>query len=217
MKRTLVEWIPYESLDSPAGPLPPAPLLQVVLLAGGSTLTAPGLVDSGSETSCLPPHIAKRLELQIEGEARPVEVLGAIVHVRSAFCDVKVPTAFGLLAFRNVEFAVPVEDRGTDVVVLGQRPLFQELEIRFQGWRRRFGLQARGPSAASASEPPVRGPPRVAAVGRARRALPTATGPPSRAPRPPHTPFPEGSTKRSIVRMEMDKRVSPHAPRTAEC
>ena len=143
MKPTGIEWIAYESLVVGGEALPPAPLLNVVLSSGERRVTHLGIIDSGSDVSCLPPALADELGLPLDGPSREVRVLGGIAAVRSAYCDLRIATSFGLLNFRGVEFAVPLAGERTGLVVLGQKPLFNEVEVRFQGWLRRFGLQRR--------------------------------------------------------------------------
>ena len=143
MKPTAVEWIAYESVVARGVATPLAPLMSVVLESAGRKRGALGVVDSGSEISCLPPHLAAALRLELQGPPREVRVLGGVATVRSAFCDLRVPVAHGVLTFRAVEFAVPASGEGDGLVILGQDPLFREIEIRFQGWLQRFGLQRR--------------------------------------------------------------------------
>lgn len=143
MKPTAIEWIAYESGVTRGVSAPLAPLLNVVLESAGRKRAALGVVDSGSETSCMPPHLAQALRLELEGPPRELRVLGGMATVRSAFCDLRVPLAHRVLTFRGVEFAVSTSAEGDGLVILGHTPLFNEVEIRFQGWLRRFGIQRR--------------------------------------------------------------------------
>jgi hypothetical protein len=143
VKPTAIDWFRYESLAFGERTLRPAPLLQVVFEFDGRVQVAYGLVDSGSEISCLPSAIARALGCPLSVESEDVLVFGAVVSARKAVVDVRVATAAGVLSFRDVEFTVPVSEEGVHFAVLGRNPLFREVEVRFQEWLQRFGLQRR--------------------------------------------------------------------------
>ena len=97
------------------------------------------------------------------------------MKARTAVVDMRISTSAGALVFRGIECSVPVSDEGVEFAVLGRYPLFGEVEVRFQDWLGRFGLQRRraflqGPSLGPALPP--------------RRALPTARRLPAPARRP---------------------------------
>ncbi len=143
MKPTAIEWIAYQSATIRGLSAPLAPLVAVVLESAGRKRAALGVVDSGSEISRLAPRLAAALRLELEGPPRELRVLGGTATVRSAFCDLRIPLSRGALTFRGVEFAVSTSGEGDGLVILGHAPLFNEVEIRFQGWLRRFGIQRR--------------------------------------------------------------------------
>ena len=114
-----------------------------------------------------------------------VQVVGTTIAVRTAVVDLRISTASGVLFFPGIECAVPVAEDGVDVAILGRFPLFGEVEIRFQDWLGRFGLQRRrrfvqGP--ASGAAPRSEGRPRLTAS----RPFPSAR--PKPRPRPPPPP-----------------------------
>ena len=172
MRQALIDWRAYESLESRASALPAAPLLSLVLRHYRRSIVAFGLVDSGSDQSCLPLRYAHRLGVELEGDIRPVEVLGTVVEVRTAYCELRIPTALGVMEFHSVEFSVPESEEGSDVVILGQSPLFREVEIRFQAWANRFGIAKRPPGPAMHNVGTTVGRRSRTAHGRARRARP---------------------------------------------
>jgi hypothetical protein len=143
VKPTSVEWFRYESAESRPGGPDPEPYLRVVFGNAGRIQPALGLVDSGSITTCIPPSIAKALGCPLSAETTLFEVFGSIVEARIAVVDLRVPISEGLLEFRGVECAVPLTDEGLETAILGRVPLFREVEVRFQEWLNRFGIQRR--------------------------------------------------------------------------
>lgn len=170
MKPTTIEWFRYDSFSYGEGLTRPAPILQVVVESAGRVRRVHGLVDSGSEISCLPSAIARALGYQLSEDTEDVLVFGATVKARKAIVNMRIATSAGVPSFPGAECSVPDTEVGVNFAVLGREPLFGEVEVRFQDWLQRFGLQRRRAFLQRDANP--RGPAPRATLATARRRSP---------------------------------------------
>lgn len=136
-------WIPLGQLTDGDDTSPPLPLLRLVLQAGKRRVQAFGLVDSGSSASYLSPQLAETLGLVPRARRRSSATMAGPMRVGTVHADLSVRTSGGELLFPRVEFLVARRRQKTPLVVLGHEPLFNDVEIRFQNLRGRFGIVRR--------------------------------------------------------------------------
>jgi hypothetical protein len=133
-------WVPLGRLTDGDDASPPLPLLRLMLQAGARRVQAFGLVDSGSSASYLSPQLAETLGIVPRARRHPSTTMAGPMRVGTVHADLSVRTSGGELLFPRVEFLVPRRRQKTPLVVLGHEPFFNEVEIRFQNWRGRFGI-----------------------------------------------------------------------------
>ena len=143
LKPTAPTWIELSQLNAGDDPSPPLPLVPVVLQVGRRRLQSYGLVDSGSSASYLSPQLASALGLVPRARRPSSTTIAGPMRVGIVHADLAVRTSGGELLFPRVEFLVPRRRQKTPLVVLGHEPFFNEVEIRFQNWRGRFGIVRR--------------------------------------------------------------------------
>ncbi len=119
---------------------PPLPLVPLVLQAGRRRMQSYGLVDSGSSASYLSPQLAESLGLAPRPRKQSSTTMAGNMRVGTVHADLTVRTPGGELRFPRVEFLVPRRRQKVPMVVLGNEPFFNEVEVRFQNWRGRFGI-----------------------------------------------------------------------------
>lgn len=130
-------------MEIPAVRAEPRPFLPILLEKGEARLGTVGLVDSGSDSSFLPRDIATRLGLRPVPLAPGAAALTSVLRVGVVRVGLRVPSSHGALVIGSAPFLVPARGKRPSIVVLGRSPLFEEMEIRFQDWRSRFGIAPR--------------------------------------------------------------------------
>jgi hypothetical protein len=146
VRPTAPTWIDLGHLSAGDEVSPPLPLVPVVVQAGPLRLQSYGLVDSGSSASYLSPQLAEGLGLSPRPRPKSSSTMAGPMRVGTVHADLAVRTPGGELSFPRVEFLVPRRRQQVPLVVLGHEPFFNEVEIRFQNWRSRFGITRRTPA-----------------------------------------------------------------------
>ena len=128
---------PYVPLTSPRGDSAFVPLLPLELrLREGESLTAHGLLDSGSTVNVLPHALGLRLGANWEAQTTKVTLTGALaahearallLHARVAEFE-SVPLVFAWSRSENVP------------LLLGQVNFFEQFDVWFRGARREFEI-----------------------------------------------------------------------------
>ncbi len=139
----LTDWFEYEWADWVGEAPRRFPLLPITLRSNQRTLATYGLVDSGSERSYIPRAAAQKLRslpARYDGNARPA---GGSFAVGDATLTLEVALGSGSMRVAGCQFKVPEDPKFVPHVVLGREPLFLLAEVRFQDWRRRFGIARR--------------------------------------------------------------------------
>ena len=179
------DWFAY-SLNDPAD-RPPRfePLVSILIRYGERTLTAIGLVDTGSDATVLSSEFAHRLGIDESIKDAALGTLGGDVPASRAVVGLRIHLLSGDIEIQAADVLV-VDPRGTGpAVVLGRNPVLLEAELRVQEWKARFALIRRQrawlefPQPRASGNLPVRfgigrAAPRLPSVRRPSRAIKTA-------------------------------------------
>lgn len=138
-----MDWFEYEWTGFQDDEPKRFPLLPLTLRSKKRTFSALALLDTGAEKSYLPRALAEKLRClpsNYTGRARP---MGEDFAVGSTWLTIEVALPSGLMSVGACEFHVPEQEGFVHQVVLGREPFFLLAEVRFQEWRKRFGIVRR--------------------------------------------------------------------------
>ncbi len=110
------------------------PMLDVVMSHGDNTLAINALVDSGSNATIVPLHVAQLLEIKLKEQDDSVMGVGGSVNMHLAKVDgfTIIEEKMTLAEFDDQVVHVPASKNTVLFVILGRNSIFRRFDIKFQ-------------------------------------------------------------------------------------
>ncbi len=126
----VVSYSPYEGGRTPIC----LPMLDVVMSRKNNTLKISGLVDSGSNITIVPLHVAQLLDIELKDQDDSVMGVGGSVTMHLAKVDgfTIIEEKMTLAEFDDQVVRVSATKNTADFIILGRNSIFRRFDIKFQ-------------------------------------------------------------------------------------
>ncbi len=118
------------------------PMVGVVMSHNDNILTTNGLVDSGSNITVVPLHVAQSLEIELTEQDDSVMGVGGSLNMHLAKVDgfTIIEEKMTLAEFDDQVVRVSTSENRSDFIILGRNSIFRRFDIKFQEIEKRMQL-----------------------------------------------------------------------------